>query len=128
MTDHPTAPSSAEVRAVAIDPPVDPAASVGDAGEHLVRPLGIVAVDVNQTLQQTLRLRQPGGVVVVARTLDSRGLNVGLLPGDVIRAVNRTEIWSVEGLRRALDQTSTAPLVLRIERAGRCRYVAVDLE
>ena len=59
--------------------------------QHLVRQLGIVALDVDEKLQQTMRLREPSGGGVVARTLDTRGLSGALSPGDAIHGVNRVE-------------------------------------
>ena len=102
-------------------------ADVADPEKHIVRPLGILALDVDEKIRQKLRLREPSGVVVVARTLDGPGVSSGLLPGDAVHALNRIPIASVEALRRALHgRDRSAPMVLQIEREGRMRYVVFD--
>ncbi len=96
---------------------------------RIVRQLGILALDVDDKLRETLRLRRPSGVIVVARTLDGASVNSGLLPGDAIHALNRVTIESVEALRRAIDGRKRGePVVLQVERDGRFRYVFFDMD
>ena len=47
-------------------------ADVANPDKHLVRALGIIALDIDDGLQEKLHLREAKGVVVVARTLDGR--------------------------------------------------------
>jgi serine protease Do len=65
---------------------------------------------------------------VVARTLDAQ-LEVPLVPGDVIHAVNRTPVRTLADLRAAIsalpDRGSAA---LRVERRGQLSWVEVELE
>jgi serine protease Do len=117
-----------DVRAIELSPPLQEVANLPDPGTHLVRRLGIVALDVDDKVQRSLRLRRPGGVVVVARTLDGPGLNSVLLAGDAIYAVNRVEIGSVETLRRAIERTRSEQVVLQIERGGHLRYLVLDMD
>ena len=74
-------------------------ADVANPDKHLVRALGIIALDIDDGLQEKLHLREAKGVVVVARTLDGPGVSSALTPGDAIHAVNRSRIESVEALR-----------------------------
>jgi len=118
-----------EVRAVEPDHPFEEMANLGNPDSHLVRDLGILALDVDAKVRQTLRLRRPSGVLVVARTLDGPSVNSGLLPGDTIHSLNRVEIDSVERLRRAIDERRRGePVVLQVERDARLRYVFFDME
>jgi serine protease Do len=118
-----------QVRAVEPDHPLEEMADFSNPDKYLVRELGVLAVDVNDKVRQTLHLRRPSGVVVVARTLDGPSINSGLLPGDTIHALNRVEIESVDGLRHAIDERKRGdPLVLQVEREARLRYLFFDLE
>jgi len=122
-------PKDLTVRAVEPDHTLDQIAGSGDPDRHLVPRLGILALAVDDKVQRMAHLRQPNGVIVVARTLDGTSLNSGLLPGDAIHALNRVPIGSVEDLRRALDGRSRGePVVLQVERQGRFRYLSFDME
>jgi serine protease Do len=84
---------------------------------------------VNDKVRELVRLRQPSGVIVVARTLDGTGVNSGLLPGDAIHALNRVPIDSVAALRSAIDERRRGDsVVLQVERDGRFRYLFFDME
>ena len=107
-----------EVRAVEPDHPFEEMANLGNPDSHLVRDLGILALDVDAKVRQTLRLRRPNGVLVVARTLDGPSVNSGLLPGDTIHSLNR----GIDGCKRG------EPVVLQVERDARLRYVFFDME
>ena len=51
----------------------------------------------------------------------------GLEPGDILHALNRTPLDSLETLRRVLsDLKSGDPVVLSIERGGQLNYTAFD--
>jgi len=57
------------------------------------------------------------------------GGGIGLQPGDVIHAINRDRVESVEGLRQAILATKPGePIVLQVERQGRLSYLAFELE
>lgn len=96
---------------------------------HLVRRLGIIALDIDEIVQQRLHLRQGRGVIVLARMLEGSGATSALQPGDAIHAVNGAPMSSVDQLRRAVKERGRSePLVLQIERNGRFRYLTFDLE
>jgi len=118
-----------QVRAVEVGHPIDEVADLASPDKHLVRRLGVLAVAVDDKIQQAANLRAGGGVIVAARTLDGIGVDSGLVQGDVIHAINRTAIDSVEALRLALESRKAGdPVVLQIERSGRFRYLYFEME
>jgi serine protease Do len=96
----------------------------------LVRRLGILGVDVNEKLQGVIPGLLVGtGVVVAARTLDATSVDSGLQPGDVVHAVNRTVVESVEGLRQVLRGIKAGdPVAIQIERQGKLAYLSFEME
>jgi hypothetical protein len=108
---------------------LDGMADAANPDKHLVRPLGIIALDIDDDVQRKLHLREARGVIVVARTLDGPSASSALLPGDAIYALNRRRVSSVEALRGAMEERSGADaLVLQIERGGHFHYLVLDLE
>ncbi len=109
--------------------PVD-LAELASPGTSLVRRLGILGVDVSDKLQGVI----PGlllgtGVVVAARTLDATSVDSGLQTGDVIHAMNRTNIDSVETLRQVLRGIKAGdPVAIQIERQGKLAYLSFEME
>jgi len=56
-------------------------------------------------------------------------VETGLQSGDIIHALNRIDIISLDGLRQALDKLKTGDsVVMQIERQGRLMYLAFDME
>ena len=96
----------------------------------LVAPLGVLVVAVDGGLAPVLPwLRQSNGVLVVARSADAPGVVSGLEPGDVILAVNRAPVGTIDSLNRELSRVSSgAALVLQVNRMGSYRYVAMPPE
>jgi serine protease Do len=74
-------PLDLHVQALARDPALDDVADLANPDKHLVGRLGVIALDVDQAVQQKLHLREPSGVVVVARTLEGPSASSALLPG-----------------------------------------------
>jgi serine protease Do len=117
------------VHVVQIDRSLQAMADAANPETHLVRRLGIIAFDIDEFVEQRLGLREGSGVIVLARTLEGSLGTMGLQPGDAIHAVNRTRIFSVDELRRAVKERGRSePLVLQIERNGRFRYLTLNLE
>jgi serine protease Do len=96
----------------------------------LVRPLGVIGVDVGPELKGKIPDLLVGkGVVVAARTLDTTAIESGLRPGDVIHSVNRSEVTSVEELRRILQTLKRGdPVAIQIERDGKLAYLSFEME
>ena len=65
---------------------------------------------------------------LVSPVLDARG-GERLEPGDVILAVNRSPVGTIESLNRELSRMSSgSALVLQVNRMGSYRYVAMPPE
>ena len=102
-----------------------------DPRQNLVPRLGILAVNLDRRISEMLPvLRVTSGVVVastVAGALDA--LDGGLAAGDVIYAVNRTQVMGLTHLRAMLDGLKTGdPVVLQLERRGELIYLAFTVE
>ncbi len=98
--------------------------------DNLVSRLGILALDLNDDLRSMLgTLRDPTGVVVVARVADFLSTTNGLQTGDVIHSVNQKPIDSLTSLRTALRQIkSHESVVLQVERGGGFEWLAFEME
>jgi serine protease Do len=96
---------------------------------NLVSRLGILAVDMNEKLLKMItELRKPAGVVVAARVAGLPGSEEGLVPGDLILALNGKEVPNVEALRTLLGGLPPAsPVVLQIQREDQLRYIVLEL-
>jgi membrane-associated protease RseP (regulator of RpoE activity) len=71
-------------------------------------------------------VRDPSGVLVIARAGQSLSGQSLLRPGDIIHAVNGTAVDGLERLRRNLDSIADGtPIVLQVERDGMLSYLAL---
>ncbi len=113
-----------------VEPPheMDQIASLADPEKSLVRPLGIIGVEIDQKIAaMTGDLRDPFGIIVVARS--SEGADIPLTTGDVIRTLNGRPMTTLERLRAALQSLQPgAPVVLQIQREQRLLFVAFTLD
>jgi serine protease Do len=113
-----------------IEPPheMDQIASLADPEKNLVRPLGIIGVEIDKKIAaMTEDLRDPFGIIVVARS--SEGVDIPLTAGDVIRTLNGQPMTTLERLRAALKSLQPgAPVVLQIQREQRLLFVAFTLD
>ncbi|MDX2152117.1 MAG: trypsin-like peptidase domain-containing protein [Bryobacteraceae bacterium] len=99
--------------------------------QHLVPRLSILALPIDEEMAAffPMPLRRPYGILVVRLAVTTAGPGGELLPGDVIYEVNRLPVSTVQDLRNLVDkQKEGDPLVLQVERAGRLRYVEMQLE
>ena len=101
-----------------------------DPEKNLVKRLGILGVEIDSKVASLVSdLRDPTGVIVVARAAGANGTDTSLTTGDVIHAVNGSPITSLAGLRSALDKLEPGiPLVLQIERDRRFTFLALPRE
>jgi serine protease Do len=93
--------------------------------------LGIYVMDLDDQLRSAISadVRIPSGVVVLGQSLDLNALTSTLRAGDIIHAVNRVSIQSVDQLRSALRALKPGdPVVLQIERLGQLQYVDFEME
>jgi S1-C subfamily serine protease len=113
-----------------VEPPheMDQIASLADPEKNLVRPLGIIGVEIDKKIAtMTEDLRDPFGIIVVARS--SEGADIPLTAGDVIRSLNGQPMTTIERLRNALQSLKPgAPVVLQIQRDQRLLFVAFTLD
>src|ERR1017187_426882 len=110
--------------------PMDALPNLATSRENLVSRLGILALTVDDQLRSMLgTLRNPSGVVVVARVADFMSSATGLETGDVIHSVNQTSTDSLSSLRTALNLIkSHDPVVLQVERGGGLQWLAFEME
>jgi serine protease Do len=113
-----------------VEPPheMDQIASLADPEKNLVRPLGIIGVEIDKKIAAMASdLRDPFGIIVVARS--SEGADIPLAAGDVIRSMNGQPTTTLERLRAALAALkSGAPVVLQIQRDQRLLFLAFTLD
>lgn len=107
---------------------MDQIASLADPEKNLVRPLGIIGVEIDQKIAaMATDLRDPFGIIVVARS--SEGADIPLTTGDVIRTLNGQPMTTLERLRAALQSLPPgAPVVLQIQREQRLLFLAFTLD
>ena len=117
-----------DVPVIEIPHDMDQIASFADPEKNLVRPLGIIGVEIDQKIAAMAQdLRDPFGIIVVARS--SEGADIPLITGDVIRTLNGQPMTTVERLRAALQSLPPgAPVVLQIQRDQRLLFVAFTLD
>ena len=109
---------------------VDQLTDLVDPEKNLVKRLGILGVEVDSKVAGLVSdLRDPTGVIVVARAAGSGGADNSLTTGDVIHAVNGSPVTSLAGLRSSLDKLEPGiPVVLQIERDQRFTFLTLPAE
>jgi serine protease Do len=100
-----------------------------DTEKNMVPELGIMGVEIDQRIASAARgLRDPYGIIVVARTAGARG-EVPLLPRDVIRSINNKQVTTLQGLRDAVRALPAgASVTLQIQREGRLMFLSFMIE
>lgn len=101
-----------------------------DPEKNLVPRLGILAVDLTPELRnQVGQLRIPSGVIVLGRAGDIIVPDTGLQTGDVVHAVNTTQISDLVSLRATLDSLKPGdPVVIQVERSDGLTYLSFEME
>ena len=98
---------------------------------NLVEELGILAIDYSPEIASKLPgLRKRSGVVVAARSVQAMNYQAeGLLPGDVIHAVNRLPVAALSELRASLARLRAGdPIVLQVNRRGELLFITLVAE
>lgn len=97
---------------------------------NLVRGLGLLGLDLDDTLMKLLPpTRAKAGVVVAVNTGEGPLWPEAPQPGDVIYALNKELVGNVESLRAAVSKLKPGnPVVLLVERQGELLYLAAELE
>ena len=109
---------------------LDRFAGLARPDENLVPQLGILGIDLDDDLARMFAgLRRNRGVIVAARAREAQPWQgQGLLPGDVIYAVNRLDVSSLAELKASIARYYPGdPIVLQVERQGELRYVTLEL-
>jgi serine protease Do len=108
---------------------MDQISALADPEKNLVRPLGILGIEIDKKVAEMAPdLRDPFGIIVAARSSDA-GAEIPLNTGDVIRTLNGQPMTTLDRLRAALaDLKAGAPVVLQIQRDDRLLYVSFTLE
>jgi serine protease Do len=103
---------------------LDPTQSAG----NIVPKLGIVGVQITESVAQLIpSTRLPGGILVTALTAGGNASLFGLQPGDILHALNRTPLDSLDTLRKLLSYLKPGdPVVFSIERGGQLNYIAFN--
>ena len=108
---------------------MDALTSLANSQDNLIRPLGILALDMNDQVRSMLGNLRSFGVLVVARAADLINSESGLQAGDVIHSLNNVPIDSLETLRHKLREIKPgAAIVMQVERGGGLLYLAFDRE
>jgi serine protease Do len=118
------------IPALEMKDPMDALPDLVNSRDSVVSRLGVLALGLNDEVRSMLgTLRNPSGVVVVARVADVMSFATGLETGDVIHSVNRVSIDSLSSLRAALTQIKPHdPVVLQVERGGGFQWLVFDME
>jgi len=118
------------IAALEMKDPMDALPDLANSRENLVSRLGILALTLDDQLRSMFgTLRDPSGVVVVARVANFMSSATGLQAGDVIHGVNQTSIDSLSSLHAALREIRPHdPVVLQVERGGGLQWLAFEME
>jgi serine protease Do len=108
---------------------MDQITALADPEKNLVRPLGILGIEIDKKVAAMAPdLRDPFGIVVAARSSDASS-EIPLQTGDVIRTLNGEPMESLDKLRAALAALKPgAPVAIQIQRDEKLMYVSFTLE
>ncbi|HEX8028800.1 MAG TPA: trypsin-like peptidase domain-containing protein [Vicinamibacterales bacterium] len=100
-----------------------------DPDKNLVPELGIIGVELTpEIVASATGLRDPYGVVVVARAAGLRG-EAPLMSHDIIRSLNNRRVATLAALRETAAALKPGqPVTLQIQRLGKLLYVTFTLE
>ncbi len=108
---------------------MDQITALADPEKNLVRPLGILGIEIDRKVAAMAPdLRDPYGIIVAARSSDASG-EIPLQTGDVIRTVNGDPVTTLDKLRDALRALKPgSPVAIQIQRDDKLMYVSFTLE
>ncbi len=97
--------------------------------QHRVPRLDVLALTLDDTLRQELGLDAGDSGALVAALTGEQAQEYGIQPGDLVVAVNRTPIKSLEELRQAMTKLpARAACALQVLRQGQYLYLAFEIE
>jgi serine protease Do len=102
----------------------------GEGGSIHQGRLGIQGRTVTpETVQQMhLKLKNPTGVFVAAVQGGSPAADAGLVHGDVIHRLDRTQVTSVEELADAVKALEPGDYMIEVERSGKTLFLTLTIE
>ncbi len=108
----------------------DPLASLASPEKNLISRLGILCIEIDKDVAQLLPdLRRSYGVIVAAKAAQGQAQFVDLQPGDIIHAVNNVPVALLATFREMMDGFDRGDaVVLQIERDGKFRFIAFEME
>ena len=108
---------------------MDQITSLADPEKNLVRPLGILGIEIDKKVADMAPdLRDPYGIIVAARSNEA-GSEIPLATGDVIRTLNGQPMTTLDRLRATLKALPPgAPVVLQIQRDQKLLYLAFTMD
>jgi serine protease Do len=96
---------------------------------NLIAKLAILGVTIDKKIREIVTLRNDQGVLVAALAGPPPYFGDSLREGDVIHAINRRPITSVEMLRNELDALKSGePIVVQIERDGSLMFLVMETD
>ena len=97
--------------------------------QHLVARLGVLAISLDDTLRGELGLAASDAGALVAARAGEEAVEYGIQPGDLIVAVNRARITSLNDLRQAVTKLpARAACALQVLRQGQYLFLAFEFE
>jgi serine protease Do len=108
---------------------MDQISSLADPEKNLVRPLGILGIEIDKKVASMAPdLRDPFGIIVAAKSNEASA-DIPLATGDVIRTLNGQPMTTLDRLRETLKALKPgSSVVLQIQRDERLLYIAFTLE
>jgi serine protease Do len=110
--------------------PWDPLADMVSPEKNLIPRLGILCIEIDERVQKLLPdLRGLYGLIVAAKSPDGQAQFIDLQPGDVIHKINELPVAFLAAFQKMIDEFDRGDaVVLQIERDGRYRFVAFEIE
>jgi serine protease Do len=99
--------------------------------QRLIDRLAVLGFDLDPKLLREMPVltRRDNGVLVAGLALSPYGPSGDLLPGDVIFAVNRQTICTLEDLNHTLEPFAPgSTVILQVERGGKLRFLEIALK
>jgi len=102
---------------------------IADPEKNLVRKLGIVGINVDETVLQVISgLRVESGVVVAAKMATGEGVENPLATGDIIHSLNGMAVNDLKSLSTSLGRLEPGSFIaLQVEREGVLTYLAFQM-
>jgi serine protease Do len=118
--------TSARLSAVAVPHDCTREVTLGSSPGEFVEVLGVLVTAIPDDEAET---HHASGVLVTARVATPSFDDAGLMPGDVVRSINRAVVTTVDGLRSSVERIAPGgPVVLQVERDGRLTFIAFTRE